>query len=321
MRISDTLHSIFSRKGAICPNEAEVLAYFESRLSVRYRAHLERHFASCDDCRELLALLGRESAEMYAPLAHEAVREQTNRVLSLIRSDDLNRGKPEHKQRTFPGFDVFYPRLASAVLMICTIAISAIVFLSQGQRPAEAAMEALALAVKDGRNTEARVSGGLEYSRYSVTRGPESKGDELQFDRAISQLRFAWEDTAPVNDKLVLARVYLARGTPDDTGNALTILDQLATRGVETPEALNDKGVALFEMGNYEDAIAYFAKALAKSPNYNEALFNKALAEERAHHNDQAKQDWEQFIYQSSDDSWKAEARKNLGDLTRSNGR
>jgi tetratricopeptide (TPR) repeat protein len=145
-----------------------------------------------------------------------------------------------------------------------------------------------------------------------VTRGPESKNDDLQFDRAISQLRFAWQDTAPVNDKLVLARVYLARGTPEDAGNALTILDQLATRGFETPEALNDDGVAQFEMGKYEEAIAYFAKALAKSPNYNEALFNKALAEERAHRNDQAEQDWQQFIKVSSDETWKAEAQKHL---------
>ena len=129
-------------------------------------------------------------------------------------------------------------------------------------------------------------------------------------------MRAAEQESAPVNDKLVLARVYLARGTREDVRHAQTILDQVATRGVESSEALNDTGVAQFELGNYEDAISYFTRALTKSPSYYEALFNKALAEERARHYDQAKQDWEQFINQSSDDSWKSEARIHLNSLT-----
>jgi tetratricopeptide (TPR) repeat protein len=65
-------------------------------------------------------------------------------------------------------------------------------------------------------------------------------------------------------------------------------------------------------LGNYEDAISYFTRALTKSPNYNEAIFNKALAEERAGHKDQAQQDWEQFINKSSDENWKSEAQRHL---------
>lgn len=301
-----------SQRQTVCPDEADVLAFFESRLSVRNGARLERHFTGCDDCRELLVVLGRESAETREPLAREATREQTNRVLSLIHIDELNRSKPEYKHRTSLGFEVSYLRVAAAALILCTIAIVAVVLLSRGQKPADAAMQALVLAVKDGRNTEARVSGGFVYSPYSVTRGAENSGDELQFSRAISKLRFAEKETAPVDDKLVLARAYLARGKSEDARRALTILDQLAASGVETAEALNDTGVAQFELRNYEDAITYFTRALAKSPNYYQALFNRALAEERARHNEQAKQDWERFIDQSSDDSWKAEARTHL---------
>jgi tetratricopeptide (TPR) repeat protein len=321
MSLSETLSSLIGPRKPLCPNEAEVLAYSESRLSVRNRAHLERHFAGCDDCRELLVVLGRESAETHMPLPDEALREQTSKVLSMIHADDLNRGKPErskpeHKPRTFPGFDVPYLRLAGAALIICTVSIIGIELLSKGQKPADAAMQALALAVKDSRHTEARVSGGLVYSRYSVMRGVETNDDELQFNRAISKLSFADQDTAPVNDKLVLARVYLTRGTPEDLRHARKLLDELATRGVETAEVLNDLGVAQFELHNYEDAIAYFTSALGKSPTYYEALFNRALAGERARHNDQARQDWERFIDQSSDDSWKSEARMRLNSLT-----
>lgn len=312
MRIRETLSSLIGRGQTACPDEAEVLAYFESRLSIRNRAHLERHFAWCDECRELLVVLGRESAEAHATPPDEVVQEQTARIISLIRSDDLNRSTPKQNRRTFLGFDVSYANVAVAVVILCTIAIVGIVLLNRGPKPVEVAMQALALAVKDGRHTEARVSGSLGYSRYDVTRGPESNHGELQFSRALSELRFAEQETAPANDRLVLARIYLARGTREDAKHALTLLDQLATRGVETAEVFNDTGVAQFELGNYEDAIASFTMALAKSPSYSEALFNKALAEERARHNDQAKQDWEHFINQSSDDSWKSEARTHL---------
>jgi tetratricopeptide (TPR) repeat protein len=67
---------------------------------------------------------------------------------------------------------------------------------------------------------------------------------------------------------------------------------------------------------NYDEAIVYFSRALAQSPRYDEALFNRALAEERARHYVEAKQDWQQFIHQSSDQSWKDEARDHLNGLT-----
>jgi tetratricopeptide (TPR) repeat protein len=312
MSTHDILHTLFGRKLTICPNEADVLAYSESRLSARNRARLERHFASCDDCRELLVFLGRESAEAYAPLSNEAVSEQTGRVLSLIRHDELNRGKQQQSRQTRRDFYPSYPKLAAVALMLCTIAISASVFLTSGPTPAESAMRVLAIAVKDARFTEARVSGGLAYSPYSVNRGVGRDDNELQFNRAIADLKFADNEAGPVKDRLALARIYLARGTPEDTSRAWRILAELEMRGVETSEALNDMGVAQFEMGKYEEAISYFTRALAKSSSYSEALFNKALAEERAHHADRAEQDWRQFISVSSDESWKVEASKHL---------
>jgi len=111
------------------------------------------------------------------------------------------------------------------------------------------------------------------------------------------------------------ARVCLARGNPQEAKRALEILDQLAARGVETPLALNDMGVAHFQLADYEAAIGYFSKALDKSPGYGEALFNKALAEERDRRFQDAKRDWRLFIDLPTDESWKAEAKKHLESL------
>jgi tetratricopeptide (TPR) repeat protein len=125
----------------------------------------------------------------------------------------------------------------------------------------------------------------------------------------------AEKPNATVEDRQTLARVYLARETSEYAGKALAIIDQLLAGGVRTPELLNDKGVALFQLDKYDDAIALFGEALAKSPSYNEALFNRALVEEHAGRNEDARRDWKQFISESSDEKWKTEAQSRLNSL------
>jgi tetratricopeptide (TPR) repeat protein len=171
------------------------------------------------------------------------------------------------------------------------------------------------VAVRDNRRIPERVSGGIAYSPYSVTRGDDRFTDDLYFDRALAKLTSAEQENAPSEERLVLARIYLARGRLADAKRALEILRQLAARGVETPEALNDTGVAHFELQQFDEASAYFNRALAKAPAFDEALFNRALSEQRAGRHDNARRDWQQFLDQSKDENWKAEGRAYLQDL------
>ncbi|MEK6322422.1 MAG: tetratricopeptide repeat protein [Acidobacteriota bacterium] len=318
MKISDVLLRPFGARDPNCPSEADVLTYSENKISTRSRVRFERHFAGCNDCRELLVFLGREPDEMAVSLSQEAVSEQTNRVLAYIQNDERNRTRLVHKTRPLGGFYISYPRLATVGLVICAIAVAAVFLITSGQSPADAGKEALTLAMKDARRIEARVSGGFDHSRYGAgTRGDDRNDDNLRFDQALGRLRSALQENAPVDDRLMLARVYLARGTRPEARQALTILTQLGARGVETPGALNDTGVAHLLLDDYDSAIAYFSKALAKLPSYDEALFNKALAEERAHRDDDARRDWQVFLSHSSDDKWKTEAADHLKALSR----
>ena len=315
MRISDVLIRLIGARDPNCPQEADFLAYSEDRLSNRNRARVERHFAQCDDCRQVLAFLGRESEEAPAPFTEKAVSDQTDRVLAYIQKDERERTKPAKKARASVGFYISYPKLASVGLLICAIAIGGVFLFTRAQSPAHAGMAALKLGLKDGRYTEARIS-RLDHSRYvGPTRGGDSNNDDLHFDRAENKVKVAAQDPAAVDAQLMLARIHLARATREDAKQALAILNQIAARGVETPETLNDIGVAQFQLEKYDDAVAYFTKALAKSPVYNEALFNRALAEELARHNEDARGDWQEFIKKSSDDSWNNEARAHLSRL------
>lgn len=315
MRISDILIPLIGSRERNCPNEADVLAYSENRLSTRKRARIERHFASCHDCLEVLAFLGRETPETAASLTEEAVSAQTSRVLAYIRNDEIGRSKAQ-KARRNAGFYISYPRLATVGLVISAIAIASVFMLTGGPSPTEAAMDAVKLAVKKERYSEPRVSGGFDHSpRAGTTRGDDNS-DSLLLDRAENKAKAAARDTSDVNARLMLARSYLVRGTRAGANEARLILDQLSKSGVETPEALNDMGVAQFQLENYDDAIAYFTRALAKSPRYDEALFNRALAQGRLHRDAEAREDWQQFINQSSDENWKNEARTYLSRLS-----
>ncbi len=166
MRIRDVLIRLIGARDPYCPNEADILAYSENRLSTGDRARVERHFANCNDCRQALAFIGREP-EAPVALTPEAVSEQTVNVLAYIQRDERNRVTHPPKARTATGFYVSYPRLAAIGLLICAIAATGVYMITMDQSPADAAMSALRLSVKEVRYTEARNTGGLESCRNS----------------------------------------------------------------------------------------------------------------------------------------------------------
>ena len=53
---------------------------------------------------------------------------------------------------------------------------------------------------------------------------------------------------------------------------AITYLDRALAIDPNYKEALNDKGLALYNLGRYDEAITYFDMALAIDPNYKDAL-------------------------------------------------
>ena len=87
-----------------CPHEADILAYFENRLTGGKRAEMERHFSGCLDCREALVLYvqipGVTSGGMTPePISEDAVIQQAGRVRAMIAEDEFNRGKERGKRR------------------------------------------------------------------------------------------------------------------------------------------------------------------------------------------------------------------------------
>lgn len=328
MRINDVLFRLIGARDTNCPYEADVLAYSENGISRHARARLERHFSRCHDCQEVLAFLVREPEQQPAPLTENAVSQQTARILAYIDRDEISHSKPAPKRRPVGRFSIPYQKLASVMsVMVLGGFLAVRLFTPAGPSPAELAKKAIISGIEHQRNTSARVS-ELDYSKSSSTTRGGTRGDEtetpgddqsnaaLRLRQVINLLSSAQREDAPAEDRLMLARAYVALGTMEEARQALDILTQLSSRGVDSRELFNDMGVAQFRLKSYTDAIASFTMALKKSPGYEEALFNLALAEEEAHSIDDAKRDWQQFLNQSTDENWKQEARTRLAHLS-----
>jgi tetratricopeptide (TPR) repeat protein len=305
-----------------CPNEAQILTYSEGKLSPRMRAELESHFATCNDCRSLLVLLTRfnnEPFENVTPISEAGVKKQTARILAFIETDEQRRNTARHKGDRHvqipgekKGFFVPYPQLAMVALIICAISVGFLVWQNNSQQSETEAMKLLAQAMKEERRSEMRISGGFDHSGYTETRGTV-ESDDLQLKKALNKVKSGEK----VEAQLILARVHLAFEKPEHTQQALEILTQLMSKGIESPELLNDHGVANYQMKRYDEAIKDFNKALDKKPDYAEALFNRALTEVHLYRYADAKQSWQQFIKLSSDAKWIDEAEKRLNALSK----
>jgi hypothetical protein len=286
-----------------CPDETQLLAYFEGGLQPRARREVERHVAGCDGCRGALTLLtGIPPADFAEPVtsAETAARHQAARVMSML-------GREEARRRSAAKPVGCAPILAAigAFLIIAGGAV-AIYRWHISRSHDEEGFVALRAAVSKNRRTPLRISGGLPYSPYTVT---PLVGD-LEFERAESNLRFARDNSAP-SARLNLARVYLARARPGDSEKALWLLDGIQSSGARPAEILNETGIANFMLGQYAEAISTFTHALGAEPKMAEALFNKAYTEERVDRQ-AARQDWENFIAWTSDPDWTSEARERL---------
>ncbi len=324
MSLRDTINSFIGGKNdsnaSSCPREPEILSYLEDRLSSGERQQMESHFIDCFDCREFLAIFSRVSAEQIESpvelLSDEEVRAQTAFVLDKIKEDESKQQPPSPLPTgtSRSGLYVSYWQLAAAAAVVIVLASVCIYWITREPSPDQFAMQSLALSLRDERKVEPRISGGFGWSDYKPTRGAEDD-NRLTINNAINRMKSAESSSAPQEARITLARLYLASGDRQKANLALEILSQIASTGKATAESLNDLGVARFVLGQFDQAADAFAQALEKSPGYEEALFNRALANYRAGHTEEARRDWQEFIKKSKDEKWKTEAQQHLDSI------
>lgn len=315
-----------------CPGEAEILAYSENLLSGRRRSRVERHMVECDDCREVLALLAQGELVTDVELLEESpedVRIQTAAVLEMIAQDERRRalGRPRGVLDWVSSLAAFRPQVAAMAAALFLLMLAGVYFFWPRDSATDAVMETLAKAVAtDGRRrTDVRLSVELPYYPYEVTRGSEDSGS-IYFDHALNQLKRS-EPESEADSEFLMARaqVLLTRAAYSDAQDALRILEELVSKGVNSPAVFNDLGVAKYELGDYEGAIEAFSEALARSPDMEKALFNRGIARKhlsrqrqgdlRAQLSRESRADLERFMMLEVDERWKKDAARHFSDV------
>jgi hypothetical protein len=142
-----------------CPDEAQLLAFFEGTLRFLARRRIEAHLARCDRFRESIALLIRAaSGEAAPPLeAGDTVKGQAARVLRMAKRDEATDRLRSGKS--------FLPATAVApIAAFLIIAAGAVVEyrLCLSRSRTEEGLEALRTAVSKNR-IPLRISGDLPY--------------------------------------------------------------------------------------------------------------------------------------------------------------
>src|SRR5262249_1994438 len=314
-----------------CPNEGELLAFYERDLSAWKKARIEKHLAQCQSCRESIAMMvslsrpaNQDLSEEAGLTGEDAIRAQVDRIVARAGVEEVRQreeGKASRFSTVSPGLSrsrLSLPlsnrlMLATAALVFILLAIPVVFWLQSHPSASQQAMQALDMAVVPGRNSETVVS-GLRYSPHIALRGAADR-DDLMFERALSKVSFAQDPSAPIEARHTLAKILLARNAGTDAAKALAILNQIAPRQPGSAEIQNDIGAAQFELSLFPDAISSFNRALMASPGSREALFNRAVAEKANIQYSDSIRSFEEFLQTNPDPAWRAEAESNVRKL------
>jgi tetratricopeptide (TPR) repeat protein len=276
-----------------CLTDETLTDYLEGRLDPAIKMASEAHLVSCDHCRTRLAFfmqLLNSEVKVHEEVAIRAIQERWVQT-------DKDQRLPGRRGRRRNW------RIASGAVAAALLLTAGMWFILDRVGEPRSAGEVIHLLLARNRPFEARIS-GQPYLPFTLTRGISDPGDsDALLARQMSRLSAtAYE----------MGQFYLLE---KDFKNAITYLELASREPGATAETHNDLGVAYMESSidsNQSKAIAEFRRALGAKPNFLPAVFNLAVLYERLDNNDQAENQWKQYLQLESDHSWKDEAKAKL---------
>lgn len=276
------------RDSATCPDAETLAAFVDGRLPRREVHSVLAHLAECDRCARAVAG------------ASESFREQRRRTPAWL-------------------------TLAAAVVIAIAGAGAFLLWRSRAEDAPAARL--VALAPRDARIAEPRLSGGFAWAPY---RGPMRASDSAP-DARVFRL------SGVAGELLERAERDPSPRTQQAAGAALILIDrphdaaaQLRAAAATQPSGStiwNDLGAAEYaaalgrsQPSRYAEALAAFDRALAIDPQCEEALFNRALTLERLGLHAAAREAWQRYLRTDAGSPWAVEARERLRRLPSTTG-
>jgi tetratricopeptide (TPR) repeat protein len=285
---------IAEKQTAHCLDAETIAAFAEGRITRNDMREVIAHLDSCARCRDLVEA------------ASEAVLEEGTSVARTPRSQT-------------------WWLAAAAAIVIAILALPAIRLITAQRSPMA---RLAALAPRDERTIEPRLSGGFAWAPYRGpvrTSEPRSTTARLKLAGAAGELvERADREPSPAAQHAAGAALALAEQNSDD---AIRRLRAAATATPNDPASWNDLAAAEYAaalahgaMSQVPSALADTDHALRLDPKFAEALFNRALILERLGLFAQARTAWERFLAVDAGSSWANEARQHLAKLPTTTG-
>jgi tetratricopeptide (TPR) repeat protein len=285
--------------------EAERLAeYADGVLTAGERREIERHMVECSDCRaavaETMAFL-RAEAGLITPLPKPVIPFRRRRWMTGVAAG-----------------------LAVAAALVLAIRVVRPAWLDDvlGPRTDRPELQELiaALANEPARPVEGQLTGGFKYAPPpSPKRGPGDRDVSPDVRIAAAKIeKLAASQDRPEN-QAALGVAYLAVG---DVDKGVEALEGAGRRMPSNGRFQSDLAAAYIaraqSTGHEEDwrrALAAAERAIQLGPKQPEALFNRALALEGLHLDQQARDAWTAYRAVATSPQWEEEAAQKLRSL------
>lgn len=306
-----------------CPPSMEVFELAAGISSESEAEILLEHTATCGHCGPLLRQASGWFVEELSPEEEEAIAglstaapERQAAIASQICAQRTVTVPPATKAsaqpESSPRFRFFTHRFALPLAAVIVLIVAGLLILRTTRVPD--VNDLLATAYAEQRRIELRIP-GAKYSPLRVARG--TGGSRLDRPQALLSAedliakKLLEKPNAPqwLEAK---ARADLLDGNYDAALKTLSSLPESADVLIDLATAYYEKGEATNDPINFGNAVDALGKALAKAPNENIALYNRALVCERISLYSQAVQDWQSYLSYDSSSRWAEEAREHL---------
>lgn len=296
------------RKGMAdsCLDDETLAAYVDGGLTAEERTRVERHLASCQDCFAVFT----ESVKTVQAMQDEGVSDAPAPA-RIEPSREVAAGVPV---TAAPTRRVGQWVAAGAALATAAALVFA-VWWPKAERPE---LVDLVGAVGERRPVEGRLTGGFKFGPIeSPTRGAEASSDW----RVLAAAAKLEEEARGTENARLLGALGTAHLVTRDFDNAVKYFDQAIDLAPDDSLLRTDRAAALLARGDaagdggaadFVRALDDAARAVLKDPTRPEALFNKAIALQRMHLENQEVETWRAYLALDGTSAWADEARRRI---------
>jgi CHAT domain-containing protein/cytochrome c-type biogenesis protein CcmH/NrfG len=309
-----------------CSDEMKWAAVAAGVLDESETRERMKHAAQCGHCGPLLkaavkSLSDETTPEEEAELGKfSSARPEWQEQMARKLKDAVEPRRPRASARSFWKNLFYWPRPAFAAVAL--VVLIAAVWISVRVTHPPSVEEMLAQAYTERRTIEVRIP-GANYAPLLQKRGTSPSSFEKPSILLKAEYQIKEQLNANPENPIALGAKGRAEILEWQYDDAIKSLNHARDLDPSSSSLLCDLATAYIQRADrgsnsasdYGQAIQYLGQVLQQEPDNKVALFNRAIAEERAQFFEEATKDWQKYLQIDSQSGWADEARQRLNNL------